>query len=54
LSNCMDKATMGSCLEMLRVIKFVIDTKHFCLRIQAERKLKDWSLHVFCDSDWAG
>jgi hypothetical protein len=54
LSKCMDKATMGTYLEMLRVIKFVIDTKHFCLRIQPVRKLKNWSLHVFCDSDWAG
>jgi hypothetical protein len=50
----MDKATMGTYLEMLRVIKFVIDTKHFCLRIQPKRKLKNWSLRVFCDSDWAG
>ena len=54
LSKCMDKATMGTYLEMLRVIKFVIDTKHFCLRIQPVSKLKNWSLHVFCDSDWAG
>jgi hypothetical protein len=50
----MDKATMGTYLEMLRVIKFVIDTNHFCLSIQRERKLKNWSLRVFCDSDWAG
>ena len=41
LSKCMDKATMGTYLEMLRVIKFVIDTKHFCLRIQPVRKLKN-------------
>ena len=45
---------MGTYLEMLRVIKFVIDTKHFCLRIQPVRKLKNWSLHVFCNSNWAG
>jgi hypothetical protein len=49
----MDKATIGTYLEMLRVIKFLIDTKHFCLRIQPERKLKNWSLRVFCDSNWA-
>jgi hypothetical protein len=54
LSKCMDKATMGTYLEMLRVIKFVIDTKNFGLRVQPERKLKNWSLRVFCDSDWAG
>jgi hypothetical protein len=39
---------------MLRVIKFVIDTKTFCLKICPESKIKNWSLHVFCDSDWAG
>jgi hypothetical protein len=47
LSKCMDKTTMGTYLEMLRVIKFVIDIKHFCLRIQPEIKFKNWSLHVF-------
>jgi hypothetical protein len=50
----MDKATMGTYLEMLRVVKFVIDTKTFCLKISPENKIKNWSLHVFCDSDWAG
>ena len=45
---------MGTYLEMLRVIKFVIDTQQFCLKIQPKPELKNWSLHVFCDSDWAG
>jgi hypothetical protein len=45
LSKCMDKATMGTYLEMLRVITFVIDTKNFGLRVQPESKLKNWSLH---------
>jgi hypothetical protein len=54
LSKCMDKATMGTYLEMLRVVKFVIDTKTFCHKILPENKIKNWSLHVFCDSDWAG
>jgi hypothetical protein len=34
LSKCMDKATMGTYLEMLRVIKFVIDIKNVGLRVQ--------------------
>jgi hypothetical protein len=51
LSKCMDKATMGTYLEMLRVVKFVIDTKIFCLKIRPENKIKNWSIHVFCDSD---
>jgi hypothetical protein len=50
----MDKATIRTYLEMLRVVKFVIDTKIFCLKILPENKIKNWSLHVFCDSDWAG
>jgi hypothetical protein len=29
----MDGATMGSYLEMLRAVKFVLDTKTFCLKI---------------------
>jgi hypothetical protein len=44
----------GTYLEMLRVVKFVIDTKTFCLKIRPEKKIKNWSLHVFGDSDWAG
>jgi hypothetical protein len=39
LSRCMDKATMGTYLEMLRVIKFIIDTKNFGLRVQPPRIL---------------
>jgi hypothetical protein len=50
----MNKATMGTYLEKLRVVKFVIDTKTFCLKIRPENKIKNLSLHVFCDSDWAG
>jgi hypothetical protein len=54
LAKCMDKATKGTYLEMLRVVKFVIDTKKFCLQIKPEFKGENWSLRVFCDSDWAG
>jgi hypothetical protein len=32
LAKCMDKATKGTYLEMLRVVKFVIDTNNVCLR----------------------
>jgi hypothetical protein len=54
LSKCMDKATMGTYQEMLRVVKFVIDTKNFCLKIRPITEVKNWSLKVFSDSDWAG
>jgi hypothetical protein len=49
-SKCMDKVTMGTYLEMLRVVKVAIDTKKFCLKICPENKIKNRSLHVFCDS----
>jgi hypothetical protein len=44
LAKFMEKATRGTYLEMLRVVKFVIDTKNFCLQIQPELKWKNWSL----------
>jgi hypothetical protein len=53
-SNCMDKATMGTYLEMLRVVKFVIDIKKFCLKICLEGKIENWILHVFFNSDLVG
>jgi hypothetical protein len=34
----MDKAIQGTYLEMLMVVKFVIDAKNFRLRIQPEFK----------------
>ena len=55
LSKCMDRATYGTYKEMLRVIKFVLDTKNFCLKIQPNFDSKNsWKLKVFSDSDWAG
>jgi hypothetical protein len=36
----MDKATMGAYLEMLRLVKYVIDAKTFCLKILPEKKIK--------------
>jgi len=50
----MDGATMGTYLELLRVIKFVLDTKNFCLKIRPKFDNSSWNLRVFCDSDWAG
>jgi hypothetical protein len=49
-----DKEMMGTYLEMLRVVKFIIDTKNVCLRIRPKAKIRNWSLHVFSDSVWAG
>jgi hypothetical protein len=54
LSKCMDGATIGTYLELLRVIKFVLDTKNFGLKIRPNFAEKSWNLNVSCDSDWAG
>jgi hypothetical protein len=54
LSKCMDGVAMGTYLELLRVIKFVLDTKKFCLKIQPKIDDSSWNLKGFCDSDWAG
>jgi hypothetical protein len=52
-SKCMDGASMETYLELLRVIKFVLDTKTFCLKIQPKFDDSSWNLKVFCNSDWA-
>jgi hypothetical protein len=51
----MDSATWGAYNELLRVIKFVIDTKTFGLKVQpiVDNNL-GWKLKIFCDRDWAG
>jgi hypothetical protein len=54
LSKCMDGATLAAYKEMLRVIKFVLDTKSFCLKIEPKIEEEDWDLVVYSDSDWAG
>jgi hypothetical protein len=51
----MDSVTLGAYNEFLRVIKFVIDTKPFGLKVQP--KLDNnlgWDLKIFCDRNWAG
>jgi hypothetical protein len=36
MAKCMDKATKGTYLELLIIIKYVVDTKNFCLQIRPE------------------
>jgi hypothetical protein len=52
LSKIMDSATWGAYNQLLRVIKFVIDTKTFGLKVQP-RLDNDlgWDLKIFCDSN---
>jgi hypothetical protein len=50
----MNRATYGTYQEMLCVVKFVLDTKNYFLKIQPNFDNKDsWKLKVFSDSDWA-
>ena len=50
----MDRANEHAFKEMKRLIKFVLDTKYFGLKIQPIGDNGDWSLKVYTDSDWAG
>jgi hypothetical protein len=48
----MDGATMGTYLEILRVMKFDLDTENFRLIIQPKFENKNWNVKIFCHSDW--
>ena len=55
LSKCMDGATPAAFKEMVRLIKFVLDTKDLGLKVQPEIDNKNEShTTVYTDSDWAG
>jgi hypothetical protein len=54
LSKCMDGASLAAYKEMQRVIKFVLDTRMQCLKIQPRHESEKWDLVLYCDSDWAG
>ena len=55
LSKVNDGATADHVKNLLRVIKFAIDTKRRVL-VYAVQSLTEnkWELRAFCDSDWAG
>jgi hypothetical protein len=51
----MDSATWRAYNELLRVIKFVIGTKTFGLKVQPRLDNNlGGDLNIFCDSGWAG
>ena len=54
LSKCADGATFGAYKELLRVIKFVLDTKDYGLKLEPKMEEEEWDLVVYSDSDWAG
>jgi len=56
LTKCMDGATPAAYKEMLRLIKFVLCTKTWGLKIAPKSPdgTMKWNLVSFSDSDWAG
>jgi hypothetical protein len=55
LSKCMTGASAAAYEELLRVIKFAIDTRDYSLKLAP--KWEDpmlWELKIYSDSDWAG
>ena len=54
LSKVLDAPTPASFKEMLRVIKYVLDTKEYGLRVHPTKEKDEcWELVCFCDSDYA-
>jgi hypothetical protein len=51
LSKCMDGANLAAYKEMLRVVKFVLDT-NYCLKLNPICKNEEWYLVSYRDSDW--
>jgi len=56
LTKCMDGATPAAYKEMLRLVKFVLCTKTWGLKIMPKSPdgTMKWNLVSFSDSDWAG
>jgi hypothetical protein len=54
LSKCMDAASHAAYKEILRVMKFVVDTAQYCLKMRPIEEGKDWDLVSYCNSDWDG
>ena len=54
LSKGMQKANKAAWKELLRVIKFVLDTKDYGLKIDPVLINGKWIIIVYCDADWAG
>ncbi len=53
LSKVLDGAKHEAFKEMLRVIKYVMDTKHMGLRMEPIEGGETWELVCYCDSDYA-
>ena len=56
LSKCMDRADYDAFKELRRVVKYVLDTPDYGLKIEpkVDNENMEWNLIVYSDSDWAG
>jgi histone deacetylase 1/2 len=56
LTKCMDGASPAAFKELKRVIKFVLDTKTYGLKLEPkfDDKTVIWDMLIYTDSDWAG
>jgi hypothetical protein len=50
-SKCMDGANLAAYKEMLRVVKFVLDTKDYCLKLNPICENEEWGLVLYSDGD---
>jgi hypothetical protein len=46
-------ASIAAYKEIIRVIKFLLDTRNFCLKLKLNLDNENWDLVVYNDSDWA-
>jgi hypothetical protein len=51
LGKCINGATLAAYKKILRVIRFVLDTKLFCLKMEPKKNEEDWNLLVYSYSD---
>lgn len=55
LSKCLDRANEAAYKELLQVIKFVLDTKDYELKIEPTKmdEIGNFQMEVYTDSDYA-
>jgi hypothetical protein len=54
LSKCMDGARIGAYTKMIRVIRYVMDTRNTCLILEPNLDDENLDLIAYSDSDWVG
>jgi hypothetical protein len=54
ISKCMGKGNEEAMKEMKRIVKFVIDTIDYGLKIKPDFSNQDWILETYADANWAG